>query len=204
MKIRFEITTEDIVAFNRFHCENSPMWRRQRLVQSSILPIILGLTFLGALVGLLRDAEDFPLYPVFLLGLAVVFLLLSAGWVLFIRWQMSANLVSATRRLLAEGTNRSMLGWRHMELANNRLFVKLELIDSSYDLRAIEKIVGNEDFTFVYVSSIQALIIPMRLYPEDEYRAFVDELCEAWDNREAPRPIEHTSPADARFTEKPL
>jgi hypothetical protein len=204
VKIRFEITTADMVAFNRFHCENSPMWRRQRLALSLVLPTVLGCVFLIALMGLFDGENELPAYAAFLIGLAAVFLFVSVGWFFLIRWWMSANVESTVKKLLAEGTNRSILGWRDMELANNRLFVRLELIDSSYDLRAIEKIVWNEVYTFVYVSATQALLVPMHLYPEDEYRAFVDELYDAWENREAPRPSEHIPAADARIAEKRL
>ena len=67
---------------------------------------------------------------------------------------------------------------------------------------------GNDNYTYVYIGSTSAYMIPMNLYPEDDYREFVDELREAWDNREAPRSIEETTkqnrPPDARIAEKPL
>ena len=76
-----------------------------------------------------------------------------------------------------------MLGWREVELVDDRLVSKTELIDSSIDLRAIEKIAANKEYTFVYIASVNAITIPMTLYPEDEYRDFVAELREAWDHR---------------------
>jgi hypothetical protein len=112
------------------------------------------------------------------------------------------------RKFLAEGSNRTLVGWREMELVNGRLVVKTELFETVMDLRAIYKIVANDEFTFLYYSSITAYLIPMNLYPEDEYREFVAELREAWDNREAPRPSEEPEerarPSDARIAEKPL
>src|SRR5262249_18509168 len=138
--------------------------------------------------------DEFP-PSIWLAGLIGALIALSVVWHYFIRWRMIAGLESTVRKLLAEGSNRSVLGWCDMELVGYRLTVKRELIESSYDLRAIQKVVGNDEYTFVYFSSIQAFVIPMRLYPEDEYREFVAELREAWDNREAPRPVER-GPAD--------
>jgi hypothetical protein len=90
-----------------------------------------------------------------------------------------------------------------MELADNRLIVTTPLIHSIIDLRAIEKIVGTEEYTFVYIASTQAFVIPMNRYPEDEYRAFVAELREAWENIDATLPpgqdLLAKRPMDDRF-----
>ena len=188
VKIRFETTIEDIVAFNRFHCENSPMWRRQRFICSLLLPLTLTVVIeIVFLVNFNKFADD-PLV-VALLGMGTLFLcgLIGVPGFFFMRSRMSASVVANVRKLLAEGTNRGIIGWRDLELVNNRLIVKLELVESSYDLRAIEKVVSNDEFTFVYVSSVQAFMIPRTLYPEEEYREFVAELLDAWDNRDAPR-----------------
>jgi hypothetical protein len=126
---------------------------------------------------------------------------ISVLWFLYIRWRRSANIGSNMRRLLAEGSNRSILGFCDMELVGNRLNVKRPLIDASYDLRAIEKIVGNDEYTFVYYSSITAFVIPMRLYPEEEYAEFVAALKDAWENRDVPVPA---SVLDERIAARPL
>ena len=136
-------------------------------------------------------------------------ILISIPSYFFTRWRITASTLSSVRKLLAEGSNHSILGWRELELVNDRLRFTMELIEGSYDLRAIEKIVGNEHYTFVYVSSLQALIIPMTLYPEDEYRTFVAELRDAWEDRDAPPLAEETDaasarPADARIAKKPF
>ena len=48
----------------------------------------------------------------------------------------------------------------------------------------------------------------MNLYPEDEYLEFVAELREAWENRDAPRPVEEPAPPrrqpDERIVERPF
>ena len=59
--------------------------------------------------------------------------------------------------------------------------------------RAIEKIVGDGNYTFVYIASVSAYMIPMNRYPEDEYGEFVAELREAWDDdtpKLAKRPVD--------------
>ena len=208
MKIRFETTIDDVIAFNRFHFANSPAWRRQVWIQTLIVPAILVAIYLllhMTSVGVVEDFEEATkLQKLFL---AIFFGAACIGWGFFIRWHLNSSLERNTRRFLAEGSNRVIFGWREMELVNNRLLLKTELIESSLDLRAIEKIVGNDQYTFVYIAAAQAYLIPMHLYPEDEYREFVAELREAWENRDSPVRPDEDAPderqADERIVERP-
>jgi hypothetical protein len=191
MKIRFETTIEDIVAWNRFHFEHSPALRRQRWIVTLLIPGIVG-------VMAWSDYQAKEESVLWMYALAF-----STFWCVGIQFLLPWRTAQNVRKLLAEGSNHSVLGWREIELVNNRLVEKMALIDSSYDLRAIEKIVSNGDYTFVYISSIQAIPIPMRLYPEEEYRAFVAELRDAWENRDELRPVKATAP-DERIVERPV
>jgi hypothetical protein len=67
-----------------------------------------------------------------------------------------------------------------MELEGDRLTVRSEYITSVMDLRVIDRITSTNDFTFVYISSLNALLIPRRDLEEDEYDAFVHALQRAW------------------------
>jgi hypothetical protein len=208
VKIRFETTIEDIVAFNRFHYENSPMWRRQRMIRACVGPFIIAIITFGFYARSYIDFAPQDLDNYHLLGLFLVVLncALAVPVYLYVQWRMMSALASNVRKQLAEGSNRTVLGWREMELVNNRLFLKTELLESRLDLRAIEKIVTNDRYTYVYIASIQAFIIPMNLFPEDEYREFVAELREAWENRDSPIQVAEgarlSRPVDERIVER--
>ncbi len=200
MRIRFETTIEDLIAFNRFHVENSPSLRRQRLIFSLMIPAILA--FVGIFTVLL-NLEAIIDDPVPYLILATVFgmvgLPFAIGAYFLSRWNWTSNLERNVRKIYEEGNNRAVLGWREMELVNNRLILKMALIESSMDLRAIDKIVGDDKFTYVYISSNQAYMIPMDLYPEEEYHQFVSDLREAWERRDESR---HEKPPPTKRDER--
>ncbi len=205
MRIRFETTMDDLIAFNRFHAENSPMLRRQRLIFSLLFPLILCIVGLVTMLANIDLLDEDPIRFFVLSAVAITFGLPALVGLYFLsRWRWMSNLESMVQKIYAEGNNQIALGWREMEIVGNRLLLKTEWIDSSTDLRVIEKIVGNDDFTFVYIASNQAYLIPMNLYPEDEYRQFVADLREAWENRDEPRP-EDAPPKDReeRITELP-
>lgn len=149
----------------------------------------------------LQEANDPPLW-FSSLCIGVQFLAVSIGWIFFVRWFASRSIVRTARRLLAEGPNRNMVGWREMELVNGRLFVNAQFLQSTLDLRGIHKIVSDGDYTYVYTDSIFAYTIPMRLYPEAEYRQFVAELREAWENRESAIPPNADSPQSVHVDDR--
>jgi hypothetical protein len=181
--------------------ENSPLFRRQRLVYSLLVPGLLCLVGLVALrLGWNADPVEFAIGATVAVVVGVP---ASIGWFCFGRWYWMVFVLRSVRKVYSEGSNRTMLGWREMELAGDRLKLKTEFLESSIDLRAIDKIVGNENYTFVYISSNQAYLIPMNLYPEEEYRQFVSELCQAWEDRDEMPPIPSTQPRDDRIVEQP-
>jgi hypothetical protein len=203
VKIRFETTIDDVIAFNRFHYANSPAWRKQVWVRALSLPLTLAIVF-AMIVIIFATAEPAP-DP---LALAVMSICMGATWlvmsivgVLFIRWNCNRALVRGARRFLAEGSNRSMFGWREMEIVDGRLVLHTELLELSMDLRAIEKIVSNDEYTFVYIASISAYMIPMHHHREEEHREFVAELREAWDNRAVPLPADDDPPRRRQVNE---
>ena len=183
VKIRFERTIDFVIAFSRSHHDGSQYVRRSKWVLTLLLPGIMALLFGLYILGLYRSREeDEPFNWVAAICLAVVYLPIAIG-VLGFRRFMAWSTAWTIRKLLAEGSNRTLLGWRDMELVNGRLIVTSELVSTSLDLRAIVKIVNDDDYTYVYYSSIEAFMIPMNLYPEVEYREFVAKLREAWENR---------------------
>jgi hypothetical protein len=187
VKIRFESTIEDVIAFNRYHFTHSPTWRRQMWMLSLLLPVVLALLVVLMIMAAARANPDDQL-PMLVSAFCVasLFPVLTGGWIFFIRWHLTSSLARNTRKFLAEGSNRIMIGWREMELVNGRLAVHTELLDSNLDLRAIQKIVSDGNYTYVYTASISAHLIPMDAEPAADIRAFVAELTEAWENRGLP------------------
>ena len=168
MRIEFETRAEDVVAFNRHHQDESPavrrMWRNT-LIMSAVLPLL-------AMASIaLTERTPWPL----LLGVVASPVAALVVW-LFLKWHSAR----VTRQLLAEGSNKGLLGWRVMELEGDRLTVRSEYITSVMDLRVIDRITSTNDFTFVYISSLNALLIPRRDLEEDEYDDFVHALQRAW------------------------
>jgi hypothetical protein len=204
VRIRFETTMDDVIAFNRFHFENSPLMRRQRMFYALVISGMLAVVSAIGIAALWKDAPLRPHELEILVGCLVALASVGSIATFFFARSYWMRLVERNvRKMYSEGSNRTMLGWREMELAGARLKLKTEFLESSVDLRAIDKIVGDADYTFVYIASAQAYLIPMNLYPEDEYRQFVAELRQAWENREDMPPIPANQSRDDRIMQRP-
>lgn len=204
MKVRFETTLEDLVAWNLFHFEQSPTIRWQRILYAISLPAMLFLTGLVGLIVFLDVAWTDPVLFVASVSAAIfVSIPATVAWVLLSPRLLMTMMERNVRKLLNEGDNRNIFGWREMEFADGLLSVKLAHIELRLDMHAIVKIVGNNEYTFVYISATDAYPIPKNLYPEEEYRCFVAALSNAWENRDAPRVVEVRAVEDYHVTENP-
>jgi hypothetical protein len=184
MTIRFETTIEHMVAFSRYHHAHSPTTRQQRWLVALLFPAILfGLAGVRTWYDLNNDFGDPMIFVGDWVAIWTFTLVFSVSWILFSQWNFPRTLEKNLHKMLAEGSNQTALGWRELELVKNRLIVDTKWMHIHLDLRAIDKIVSDGDYTYVYITSVQAYVIPMNLYPEDEYRVFVAELRAAWEHR---------------------
>src|SRR5207244_1639444 len=86
VKIRFEITLDDMLAFNRFHFENSAVWRKQREWVTWTMP---GVCIILMLLHLFVELDEWAINPFFWGSLWAFFLALAVGVGLFCRWRVN-------------------------------------------------------------------------------------------------------------------
>jgi hypothetical protein len=148
MRIRFENTIDDLVAFNKFHHEHSPATKR----------IVVGQMFIVA--------------AAFLIPGVVVAAVTENWW--FLVWMAATGLVATLtvppwyrrylerylRRMYGEGGNKGMVGWRELELMGNELVERTPVGESRTHLEAVERVVSEGDYTFIYTSAVMAFVIP--------------------------------------------
>ncbi len=168
MQIRFENRLEDVLAFNQYHHGNSATAQRTRLL------VLLMVAVAGVLFTVTLALENRSPVP-----LLVGAILVPLGLVLFSKFNDS-NVRRIARRLMSEGANKSLYGWHELELDGEQLTKRSLYVTSIMDLRLIEKIVEQDDYTFIYISAVSALVVPRRDMPPDEYDEFFEELRERW------------------------
>jgi hypothetical protein len=165
MRIRYDNTIEDLVSFNRYHCDRSPTVQRERVMSICVLAVagfapsvLLGAahdnTLMGIIVGLVVGG-----------GAALIAVPLH-------RWRVDRQ----ARKLYAEGANKATVGPHELELVAGELIERTPLGESRVRLEVIERVVSENEYTFVYVGALQAAVIPHGAVSEGDLNSFIAAL----------------------------
>lgn len=165
MKIKYNLTVDDIIAFNCYHTQHSPGVRRmQRLYTWGVPVVALAASAPLSWSGVWADA---PIW----LGVW------SAAY-LGIRMLTPPRYFvgKVVRRMVKEGRNKGMIGPQEMELAEEGILARNASGERKVPWTGVERVVQAAAHTFIYIGSVAALVIPRREVPADRYGQFVDEL----------------------------
>ena len=80
--------------------------------------------------------------------------------------------------LLKEGKNNGVLGKRIFEIRDNQIIETTEHTKEFVNINSVEKVIINEEYIFIYINSMQAYIIPLRVFKngeeEDRFRKYIE------------------------------
>ncbi|TXT24723.1 MAG: hypothetical protein FD138_3043 [Planctomycetota bacterium] len=168
MRIRYENTIEDLLAFSLHFHQKSPTLRKHRLwVVICLAIMILGMTFAASEV-----TGDPIVFWTGVIGAAVIVVIYPRLY--------RRNVKRLSSRLYAEGQNRALLGPHVTELRDNGLFVATDFREGVVFWKGIERIESIPGHTFVYLSAMSALVISEHSVFEGSYQGFIEELQRRW------------------------
>jgi hypothetical protein len=160
MQIEYENTMEDVVAFNMFHYDHSPVHRRNRLIQQFLFPL---LTSSPVAILSLFSGENWA----YVLPMWILWAVVSLGWVLlyppYLRWIVKRRIPAAYR----EGSNRNTIGKHVMVLTPEELIDSTDVNRTAYKWIGVNKIVTDDRYIYLYVASLSAFIVPKRAFPDE-------------------------------------
>jgi YcxB-like protein len=185
MQVEYDLTLEDIKAFQRYHAKH-PLTPRKRGAWGGLAFGLAG----GAVVVLavlgyhfLRTSLLYPPYSLLSIalyqllnmapGVAVGAILALIGFSLFVRLLT----VNATRKHLQEGRNaEKALGWRRLSIDPHAIRSTSAFSSNANFWEGIDAVVATGDYVFLYITTRAAHVVPRRAFPDD--RAF-DQFVEA-------------------------
>jgi hypothetical protein len=173
-EVEFDLTLEDYVVFNQEHTDRLFAMRLVRLA----LTLVVGLSVaIGVAIYLFTTPAE-PGVMAFLILWAVVNLLAfigiaiwwnhrrrpwGSGW--FLRWYIT------------RGDTSSIFGRHRIVLSPHEIYERSPKAESRLAMSIVTRIVVTTDYAFVYISPIQAFIIPRRaFFPPATFDAFVRTL----------------------------
>ncbi|GMT50207.1 MAG: hypothetical protein IEMM0008_1746 [bacterium] len=151
MTVEYELSNNDLLAFNLFVCKTSPSFMRRNIyLPQIILPFLIAVFLLvlwnrnnlkSILLGLIPSLIWFFIYPKF-------------QW-----WYTKKN----TLKVLNEGDNTDSVS---LTLSPDKVIVKADSGEAMYKWSKINKIVETEDYIYLFITNIFAMIIPKRSFSD--------------------------------------
>lgn len=169
MELKYEMTKDDYLAFNLYHAKHSKTVQNSLVMQRFLTPIfLLILPFLFSWI----TGE-------FLMGLFIIFVIISVLWVIFYPKYFYGYMEKNINKMMNEGNNKNLLG-QHVFIANEDGFIEKNSVgESKVSWSSIEKVEENEDYYFLFLSTMSANIIPKRSFSNDasqeDFKRMVDK-----------------------------
>lgn len=169
MQIEYQITLEDLVDFNLYHYKNSPAMRRSIL--SMKMAFAVTIILIAPLILYFLDEISFLIsVPV----LAVLAFISAFIWPL--PRVIERSIEKQAVKLYAEG-KKDATGKHTMTLTPDGIIETGEHGEQRIKWGGVEKITVNEKYIFIYISSIQAFIVPRTSFDDEfSFQAFINTL----------------------------
>lgn len=156
MKLNYDLTEKDYIDFTIFHHQSTDNYKKQGMILRFILPLV----FVPVIYGI--GTVIFKQPRIYWIIISIVFYLY---WALPFNKRHRKLLEKEVKRNLARNNNDSMLGEKTLIIEEHFVKVHDENTQESIAKNAIVDIVENGDAIYMYISSVQAVIIINRDTP---------------------------------------
>ena len=163
LTVAYEFTREDYIEYNLFVNDRRKPYRRMHL-------FLLGGLLLYAL--LLLATGTFRDNHILLAVFAAV-----AGVIAFFPVILRRSIRVNARRLVADGVNRYLFGRKRLAVNSEGLVETGEYSELRLKWEIVENVVRSDAHLYLFLSSIQAIIVPRRAFATDaDFQGFYERL----------------------------
>jgi hypothetical protein len=169
MKIRYELTIDDMVAFYRYHGTHSPVYQ-QTITKWVAIGVSVILISMGALALVIRDNEVLALCTL------LVGIIASAVFAFRLPFYFRQKIERSTRSAYSSEKNQKALGLRELELTETSLISRGSFDEGSVKVESIRNVITTDGYAFIYTSSSTAFVLPQQRVSRGEYDEFVQAV----------------------------
>ncbi|NRA38034.1 MAG: YcxB family protein [Planctomycetes bacterium] len=156
MKVSFELTMDDWIAFNTYYLYNSKEVRRTKTCVQLFAPALVLMLLMYSFVN-----DEMTVIP------TVLLLLYAVAWFVFYPKRFYKNAIRKTMRIMKEGDNSGFLGAHEISF-NDEGFTCVEPESTQmYKWSAVKQTGENDDYIFLYVTAVSAVILPKEKFFSD-------------------------------------
>jgi hypothetical protein len=170
MQINHELKMGDLVAFILYHHAHSPTLRRQKYFVCWTLAVA------GLLLAALQVLAVARL-PDSLWGVSLILLLSGAFYPAFYRAWLSRTV----ERMFSEGQSDHLLGKKEVSITPVEIVEASATRSTTVRWSAVERIETDGDLVYVYISAVEAIVIPRRAFADEAgFAAFKGAAIQYW------------------------
>ena len=173
MELQYELSLDDLVAFNKYHIWHSPTCRRAYRWN---LALTLGIVVIGLLIPTLSaKTDDSRLHLIIGLVIVLAPVALLVWLALHLHWRLSP--ARRVRKLLREGANKGSLGMHTLTFGQRGVTEISTVSEATWTWESFERIAEDKKHVYVYLGAVSAHVIPKRAFRDEQHmRAFLDEV----------------------------
>jgi YcxB-like protein len=162
MTAEYDLTKDDLTAFNLYHHRHSPTARRQYL-RAWFTPAILWLLVCTGIWYLADMKRDTPLQT--FLDLLPLFSGAAIHLALF-PWLYRRRLRKIIGSMVSEGENRGLFDRRRVTMSAQEVIDASEFSRNSTAWRSVERVVISREYLYIYTNALAAIILPERAFAD--------------------------------------
>jgi hypothetical protein len=164
MRIRYENTVEDLVAFTQYQYAHTPSARRA-------LRVLQCLAVVAALCPAAFREVDGRVPPHWAISVIIAVVAALATPVVC-RWAVARQ----TRRMYGGAASPGVVGPHELELIGDELVERTPVNEMRTALRAVGRVVTEGGYTFIYLTAVMTHVVPHAAVTEGDLQAFMEAL----------------------------
>lgn len=181
IEMEYELTIDDLVAFNIVHSQASPAGRRLYVrLMLFLSALILSLPAIYLALTSLRRPETMTFETLLWIGGFIVIGLILVGIALLRGSRQSQKSWIAERLFrsqLSQGNTSAIVGSRRLRVTKEHLEEWSPLRESRWKMEAVQRILVTPQYIFIYMAPMIAFVLPARAFLSPDHRAaFITNL----------------------------
>lgn len=157
--VKYSITEEDYINYYTY-----AMWDAPDRKKARIKYYLRQLLINGGIIAILLFTGIFRFQPLYLYAYGGILLLSAAGQIFYAR----NNIKKQAEKITANQSNRFIFLEIYAEINETGILQKDEVSEIKYQWGAFIKKQENDDYYFLFINSIQAIIFPKRIFKTAE------------------------------------
>ena len=170
MEIEYELTAEDVVAFNLYHVKHSKVGKNSLQWQRYVSPLIFLL--FAYFLSVFTDMPKGPLFATF--GFTAIL------WVILYPKYFYFHITRQVSKMLKDGKNEGLVGEHTMKMNKAGIHDKTTVGETNVQWVGVKNLIEDADYFYIYTSTVSAYIIPKRdVYSIDGLKLYVQKRISA-------------------------